>query len=388
MAWRRHPLRTGFRGLPPRVHRKLHPWLARGERIVDASRQHWASQVRPVGVLVAALALALYTDVIAPASETGARAANAAWFLALLATLWCAWRLLNWWRDWLVVTDKRFLLAKGFIGVRLSMTPLVKITDFRFERSVMGRILGYGAFRIESAGQDQELSRLDFLRHPDELYRDVCTEMFGSPLAARPATEWSDDWTGDEGGGDWDGRGRDGGDRDGGDRGDGPDGPRNPGLPEHAPIHDDGPPSRPPRPGGGQPRRSGTEDPTAFEEYEGFEDPTREGVGYGESRGQEERSWSGTHPWNDEHPWSDERPWRPGRPVEPGDARSPHGPARSAAETIYRSDDLLRASRLADTGEIPVVIPRRARSPHGGQPPRPRRRGDEPPLFVPEEWSP
>ena len=34
------------------------------------------------------------------------------------------------------------------------MMPLAKVTDMSFQRSPIGRILGYGEFILESAGQD------------------------------------------------------------------------------------------------------------------------------------------------------------------------------------------------------------------------------------------
>jgi hypothetical protein len=46
---------------------------------------------------------------------------------------------------------------------------------------VPGQILGYGVFIVESAGQDQALSRIAYLPHPDELYQQVSTLLFGAP---------------------------------------------------------------------------------------------------------------------------------------------------------------------------------------------------------------
>ena len=37
------------------------------------------------------------------------------------------------------------------------MMPLTKVTDMSFKRSFPGRLLGYGEFIVESAGQDQAL---------------------------------------------------------------------------------------------------------------------------------------------------------------------------------------------------------------------------------------
>jgi len=41
-----------------------------------------------------------------------------------------------------------------------------------------GRILGYGEFIVESAGQDQALSHIKFLPYPEQLYLEVCGLIF------------------------------------------------------------------------------------------------------------------------------------------------------------------------------------------------------------------
>jgi hypothetical protein len=42
----------------------------------------------------------------------------------------------------------------------------------------MGRILGYGKFILESAGQDQALTNVDYLPYPEQLYLEVCGLIF------------------------------------------------------------------------------------------------------------------------------------------------------------------------------------------------------------------
>jgi hypothetical protein len=58
------------------------------------------------------------------------------------------------------------------------MMPLSKVTDMSFQRSTMGRILGYGEFILESAGQDQALNKVDHLPYPEQLYLEVCGLIF------------------------------------------------------------------------------------------------------------------------------------------------------------------------------------------------------------------
>jgi hypothetical protein len=42
---------------------------------------------------------------------------------------------------------------------KVNMMPLTKVTDMSFQRSSVGRILGYGEFILESVGQAQARSQ-------------------------------------------------------------------------------------------------------------------------------------------------------------------------------------------------------------------------------------
>src|SRR5665811_1723416 len=67
-------------------------------------------------------------------------------------------------------TSRRMRLATGVITRKVAMMPLVKVTDMSFQRSSLGRLLGYGEFILESAGQDQALRVVDHLPYPEQLY--------------------------------------------------------------------------------------------------------------------------------------------------------------------------------------------------------------------------
>ena len=58
------------------------------------------------------------------------------------------------------------------------MMPLAKVTDMSFQRSAMGRLLGYGEFIVESAGQNQALRNVDRLPYPEQLYLEICGLIF------------------------------------------------------------------------------------------------------------------------------------------------------------------------------------------------------------------
>ena len=288
-----------------RLDRELERYLVRGETVVTVVRQHWFSLVRPIALFVGLLFLATYVEAEAPQTRGGAFLANIFWYAALAGSLYLLWRYLNWRHDWFVATDKRFLLFYGFIRRKVAMMPLTKVTDMTFDRSLLGRIIGYGTFLLESAGQDQALGHIEYVPHAEDHYRAICTVLFGADAPVDPDDVWLDadedgDGDGDDGGPDDDGP--DGGGR-GGPHGRGPTGSR---------WDDDW--------------DGGWEDTTTSREDGGWrDDPFRRTPGI-------------RNPVRDRH-----------------DIEPPH-------ETLYQSPDLVRASRTADTGEIPVIRPIRSRS--------------------------
>ena len=65
------------------------------------------------------------------------------------------------------------------------MMPLLKVTDMTYDRSLLGRLAGYGKFMLESAGQDQALSTIDHVPDADTHYRAICTQLFGPSSTLR-----------------------------------------------------------------------------------------------------------------------------------------------------------------------------------------------------------
>jgi len=68
------------------------------------------------------------------------------------------------------LTDRRLMEVDGFLGTRVNSMPLNMVTDVMLRRSPVGELLGYGTFRVESAGQDQALGSLDFLLEPERFH--------------------------------------------------------------------------------------------------------------------------------------------------------------------------------------------------------------------------
>jgi membrane protein YdbS with pleckstrin-like domain len=169
------------------IPRYVRQYLLPTEELRVAVRRHPAQLVEPVASVVGALAVVLWVDVRLP-PDAGA-------LLDILYLGWsfvvarAVWRFADWRRDWFVATDRRLLLVYGIVTHRVAMMPMKKVTDMTYNRSPLGQVLGYGQFVMESAGQDQALRAVDWVPNPDELYRSICRELFGSssPPSRSPA---------------------------------------------------------------------------------------------------------------------------------------------------------------------------------------------------------
>lgn len=162
--------------VPAAIYKVLLPH----ERRVITVRFHPAVLIRPVAETLGGLALAGLLSAIHGLSGT------------VLLVIWLAWLILvvrllfgiyQWLEDYFVVTSQRLLLAEGIFKKTVNMMPLGKVTDMRFERSFVGRALGYGTFIVESAGQDQALHTINHLPYPEQLYIEVCGLIFKDPGA-------------------------------------------------------------------------------------------------------------------------------------------------------------------------------------------------------------
>src|SRR6266699_7322335 len=100
------------------------------------------------------------------------------WGLWGLLMLRLVWEAINWAVDYFVITSERILLTSGVLTRSVAMMPLSKVTDMSFRRSFSGRLLGYGDFVVESAGQDQALRTIDHIPYPERLYLVVCGRIF------------------------------------------------------------------------------------------------------------------------------------------------------------------------------------------------------------------
>ncbi|GAA4922563.1 PH (Pleckstrin Homology) domain-containing protein [Stackebrandtia albiflava] len=97
-------------------------------------------------------------------------------YLAVLS--WVAWKIADWYFDRFILTNKRVMVISGIITRKVAMMPLLRVTDMKYEQSPLGRMMNYGTFVMESAGQDQALREVKHLPDPNELYLQICEEMY------------------------------------------------------------------------------------------------------------------------------------------------------------------------------------------------------------------
>lgn len=140
-------------------------------------RRHWVHILVPI--LVAVLATFLMGFVSSLLAHYQAKiAVTVVVVLWLLSLVWVGWRVLDWFQDRFILTNKRVMLINGLVTRKVAMMPLLRVTDMKYQQSPLGRMLNYGTFVLESAGQDQALREVPHLPNPNELYLRVVEEMY------------------------------------------------------------------------------------------------------------------------------------------------------------------------------------------------------------------
>lgn len=148
------------------------------ERYRGEWKRHWIHLTSPL--LIGALTtLALgYLSGFLVTMDAPSAATTVAVVVWLGVMGWVAWRFGDWWFDRFILTNKRVMVVNGIITRNVAMMPLLRVTDMKYEQSPLGRMLNYGTFILESAGQEQALREVIHLPNPNELYLRVVEEMY------------------------------------------------------------------------------------------------------------------------------------------------------------------------------------------------------------------
>jgi membrane protein YdbS with pleckstrin-like domain len=152
-------------------------------------RRHWIQLARRLSIgVVATLVLGYLAGFFA--SKQQPTVLTALVIIWLLIMGWVLWDVAEWYYYRFVLTNKRIMVVKGIVARNVAMMPLQRVQDMKYTQTPFGRVLGYGTFEIESAGQDQALRNVPNLPNPTDLYLQVVEEMYepeASEARRRPA---------------------------------------------------------------------------------------------------------------------------------------------------------------------------------------------------------
>jgi membrane protein YdbS with pleckstrin-like domain len=154
----------------------VNKYLLPHEHQVITVRKHPAVLIGPIAIALAGLLIALVLGTTVLMHSHNGIIVLVLVVVALL--LYLGYRTWEWSEDYFVVTSDRMLQASGVFTRKIAMMPLVKVTDMSFKRSTLGRLLGFGQFILESAGQDQALRTIDHVPYPEQLYLEICALIF------------------------------------------------------------------------------------------------------------------------------------------------------------------------------------------------------------------
>jgi hypothetical protein len=148
---------------PASVDRYLLP----DEHQLICVRAHPAVLLMPVTLATTGLVVAVLLTIVAPVSSTEFFVIWLAWGALLLRIVW---KMANWSVNYFVITAGRMFIVTGLVNRKLSIILLSDVIDLNKQRSLLGRLLGYGSLIVEHDVPEQPLSVVGFIPYPDQVY--------------------------------------------------------------------------------------------------------------------------------------------------------------------------------------------------------------------------
>ncbi|WP_200209439.1 PH domain-containing protein [Micromonospora coerulea] len=128
--------------------------LTEDEHVVLHLHPHWKALLRPILVLVLAVAAVVAGWLLLPDGDGGTIALYVIAALGLALVLWLGlWPFLVWRTTHYLFTDERVLLQEGVFSRNRRDLPLTRINDHSMHQRFLERLLGCGTLTIESAGE-------------------------------------------------------------------------------------------------------------------------------------------------------------------------------------------------------------------------------------------
>ena len=128
--------------------------LTADEHVVLHLHPHWKAVLRPLAVLVLAVAAVVAGVVLLPAGGAATVALYAIAAICLgLVLVFGLWPLLLWRTTHYVFTNERVILQQGVFTRDRRDIPLGRVNDHSMGQRFVERLLGCGTLTIESAGE-------------------------------------------------------------------------------------------------------------------------------------------------------------------------------------------------------------------------------------------
>ncbi len=160
----------------PQAPKELDRYLIPTEQIIFLIRRHWIVLFEPIASVVAGLVVVLFLDQSLDGGALRLRDAAVLVWLGLVLRL--LWKFTDWYRELFLATDRRLMLVSGIVTRQVDIMPMSKVTDMRYDRTLTGQLFGYGVYILESAGQDQALSTINYIPDPDLHYKQISAVIF------------------------------------------------------------------------------------------------------------------------------------------------------------------------------------------------------------------
>jgi len=126
-------------------------YLAAGEEILITFHKHPAVLLGPLALMCLAMFAAALLGFVTSPGDGNDFVDTVFGMVALVAAGRMGWKLIQWWTDRVYVTETRIFEVSGVLTRKVASMPLGRVTDMTYNRTIAGRLLGYGSLILESA---------------------------------------------------------------------------------------------------------------------------------------------------------------------------------------------------------------------------------------------
>jgi hypothetical protein len=158
------------RGIPPAVSKYLMAFLE-GSDVITV-RQHPA-MLTPATVAAAGGFLGALIVSLSGASRTQDLFVWIIWGCLLLRLVYA---VTNWLNQYIVITEKRCLLISGLTARTVASFPVEHLKEMTVQRSMVGRLMGYGAFLIGSDTASQSV--IGYVPYPEQFDLEIKLRLY------------------------------------------------------------------------------------------------------------------------------------------------------------------------------------------------------------------